>query len=97
MTDNLTQAVERIQQKTSHLLAICNTLKEENSLLTTENDRLTKMVEGQLQNTKELEEKLRVIRLAKSFSETNEKTFDIKEKIDDFVREIDKCIKLLNN
>ena len=93
---NLSHTLENIQQKTTHLVAICDTLKEENSVLTSENERLSELVEKQLHSTKELEEKLRIIKMAKSFSETNEKTLDIKEKINEFVREIDKCISLLN-
>ena len=38
---------------------------------------------------------MNVLKLAKSFSETNEKSLDIKQKINDFVQEIDKCIVLL--
>ena len=38
---------------------------------------------------------MRVLKMAKSFSETNEKTLDIKQKINEFVQEIDKCIVLL--
>jgi predicted KAP-like P-loop ATPase len=45
--------------------------------------------------TEELEQKLKVLKVAKSFSETNEKTLDIKQKINEFVQEIDKCIVLL--
>jgi hypothetical protein len=49
-----------------------------------------------------LEEKLKVLKLARSLEGAqvgvtgiNEKTLDIKQKISDFVREIDKCIVLL--
>ena len=45
--------------------------------------------------SKEMDEKMNVLKLAKSFSETNEKSLDIKQKINDFVQEIDKCIVLL--
>lgn len=93
---DLIYTLEGIQQKASHLLSLCDALKEENELLTKENERLTHIAESQLLNTKELEEKLRIIKMAKSFSDTNEKTLDIKEKINEFVREIDKCITLLN-
>ena len=44
---------------------------------------------------KEANEKLSVVKMAKSFSETNEKSLDIKQKINEFVQEIDKCIVLL--
>lgn len=93
---DLTQTLEGIQQKASHLLELCDALKEENELLTKENERLSQVAASQLSGNKELEEKLRIIKMAKSFSDTNEKTLDIKEKINEFVREIDKCITLLN-
>ncbi|MDB5120262.1 MAG: hypothetical protein JWN56_1480, partial [Sphingobacteriales bacterium] len=45
---------------------------------------------------------VRVVQLARSLEgmpiindDSNEKTFDIKQKISEFVREIDKCIVLL--
>ena len=43
----------------------------------------------------ELEEKLKVTKLAKSIEGTSEKSLDIKQKINDFVREIDRCVVLL--
>jgi hypothetical protein len=57
--------------------------------------RLQVALDASKNKTKDLEEKLRVLKLAKSFSETNEKSVDIKQKINDFVQEIDKCIVLL--
>ena len=50
----------------------------------------------------ELEEKLRILQMARSLEGLapaqigiNEKSLDIKQKISEFVREIDKCIVLL--
>ena len=60
-----------------------------------ENETLLKAVNAGKEKTRELEQKMNVLKMAKSFSETNEKTLDIKQKIDEFVQEIDKCIVLL--
>ncbi|MBC8987328.1 hypothetical protein QG516_18260 [Pedobacter gandavensis] len=84
-----------VLQKTARVIELCNALQEENDLLKQENQA----VKGALDNAKtqraDLEEKLRVLKLAKSIEGTSEKTLDIKQKINDFVREIDKCVVLL--
>ena len=70
-------------------------MQEENDLLKLENQTLSSALQSGKEKSQELEEKLRILKMAKSFSETNEKTLDIKQKIDEFVQEIDKCIVLL--
>ncbi len=85
----------KVVEKTGRLIALCSALQEENELLKFENQSLNTMLESGKEKNKELEDKLRVLKLAKSFSETNEKSLDIKQKINEFVREIDKCIVLL--
>ncbi len=91
VTDQLSIVVE----KTERLISLCVALQEENDLLKLENQSLNTALNVSKDKSKELEEKLRVLKLAKSFSETNEKSLDIKQKINEFVREIDKCIVLL--
>ncbi|MFD1256159.1 hypothetical protein ACFQ3S_05080 [Mucilaginibacter terrae] len=91
VTDQLSIVVE----KTERLIALCGALQEENDLLKLENQSLSAALNVSKDKGKDLEEKLRVLKLAKSFSETNEKSLDIKQKINEFVREIDKCIVLL--
>jgi len=91
ITDQLTRIVDR----TERLIELCAALQEENDLLKLESEALTVALNASKNKTKEVEEKLRALKMAKSFSETNEKTLDIKQKINDFVQEIDKCIILL--
>ena len=85
----------KVVEKTERLIELCAALQEENELLKLENQSLMVSLNVSRDKNKEFEEKLRVLKLAKTFSETNEKTLDIKQKINDFVREIDKCIVLL--
>jgi hypothetical protein len=91
LADQLTKIVDR----TERLIELCAALQEENDLLKLESEALTVALETSKNKTKELDEKLRALKMAKSFSETNEKSLDIKQKINEFVQEIDKCIVLL--
>ena len=87
--------LNNVIEKTERLIALCAALQEENDLLKLENDTLIVALNASKNKTKELDEKMRAVKLAKSFSETNEKSVDIKQKINEFVQEIDKCIVLL--
>jgi regulator of replication initiation timing len=91
----LAAQLSKIVERTERLIALCAALQEENDLLKLENDALSVALDTSKNKTKELEEKLRALKMAKSFSETNEKSLDIKQKINEFVQEIDKCIVLL--
>ena len=91
----LAEQLNIVVEKTERLIALCGALQEENDLLKLENESLKVALTISKEKNKEFDEKLRAVKLAKSFSETNEKTLDIKQKINEFVREIDKCIVLL--
>jgi regulator of replication initiation timing len=92
---SLAEQLDKIIERTGRLTELCAALQEENDLLKLENDSLSVALDASKNKTKDLEEKLRVLKIAKSFSETNEKSLDIKQKINEFVQEIDKCIVLL--
>jgi len=81
--------------KTARLIELCNALQEENDLLKLENESVKVALDASKSKNTDLEEKMRVLKLAKSIEGTSEKTLDIKQKINDFVREIDKCVVLL--
>ncbi|MCX2450884.1 hypothetical protein OQX61_06310 [Pedobacter sp. PLR] len=84
-----------VLQKTARVIELCNALQEENDLLKQENQSVKVALDSSKIQRADLEEKLRVLKLAKSIEGTSEKTLDIKQKINDFVREIDKCVVLL--
>lgn len=89
------EQLNKILDKTSRLIELCAALQEENDLLKLENQSLSGALDAGKNKIREMDEKLSVLKMAKSFSETNEKSLDIKQKINDFVQEIDKCIVLL--
>ena len=64
-------------------------LKEENLALKEENAKLEA-------NLSELKEKYRLLTITKTLEDKKDKT-DTKKKINEMVREIDNCIRLLNN
>jgi cell division protein ZapA (FtsZ GTPase activity inhibitor) len=92
---SVAEQLNKVVEKTERLIELCSALQEENDLLKLENQSLITALNVSKEKSKELEEKLRILKVAKSFSETNEKTLDIKQKINEFVQEIDKCIVLL--
>jgi len=67
----------------------------ENIRLTNENQELKDVINAQTQTIKQLEEKSKILKLAKTL-ETKEGNVEAKLKINELVREIDKCIGLLN-
>lgn len=87
--------LDKVLQKTARVIELCNALQEENDLLKLENQSLKIALDTAKGKNVELDEKLRVTKLAKSIEGTSEKSLDIKQKINDFVREIDKSIALL--
>ena len=87
--------LDSVLHKTARLIELCSALQEENELLRLESESIKVALEASKNKSKDLEEKLRVLKLAKSIEGTSEKSLDIKQKINDFVREIDKCVVLL--
>jgi len=92
---SIADQLNTIVDRTERLIELCAALQEENDLLKLESEELTVALNASKNKTKELDEKLRALEMAKSFSETNEKSLDIKQKINEFVQEIEKCIVLL--
>ena len=87
--------LDNVLSKTARLIELCNALQEENDLIKVENQQIKAALETAKKSNTALDEKLRVLKLAKSIEGTSEKTLDIKQKINEFVREIDKCVVLL--
>jgi len=94
--------LDNVVEKTAKLIELCLSLQEENDMLKLENQSVKVALDTYKDKNKGLEEKLKALTFARSLEGVelkseglNEKTLDIKQKINDFVREIDKCIELL--
>ena len=92
---SVSDQLNNVMQKTARLIELCSALQEENDLLKQENKQVKAALDTAKIKQTDLDEKLRVLKLAKSIEGTSEKSLDIKQKINEFVREIDKCVVLL--
>lgn len=99
---SLSTQMDIIVAKTKNLIQLCEAYQEESELLKLEVQSLQVALDTSTGKVKQLEEKVKALTVAKTLEapETdkvaiNEKVLDTKQKIDDFVREIDKCINLL--
>lgn len=94
---NISLIVSSLQSKVEKLVIQHKKATEELKQLKEENSFLRKTMTQEKVKTKELEENFKVVKLAKSIKADGGKSTDIKLKINELVREIDKCIALLNN
>ncbi len=87
--------VSGIEYKLGKLIEEQNRQQAENIRLNSEMEALKKVVSDQERTIKSLEEKNKLLKIAKTL-ETKEGNVEAKLKINELVREIDKCIGLLN-
>ncbi len=96
MSDSLNRTLEQIRIKSEQLIEYCDALREQNELLNLENQSLTEALQVSLKKEGKSEQRINVLQMARSVTDSDEKSLDIKQKINEFVQEIDKCISLLN-
>ncbi len=96
MNSDVNELVGAIHKKTKSLIYSLNTLKNENEKLKTENVQLVQSIEKQKKIIEEFKNNNRSKLVADSIKQ-EEGNSDVKKQIDEMVREIDKCIELLNN
>lgn len=87
--------VNNIAEKARKLIAKHNDLIAENAELKAKQKSLLESLENQNNLIEQLKEKNRNLKIAKSVK-LEEGNGEVKNKIDELVREIDKCIGLLN-
>ena len=89
--------IESLQSKVEKLIIQHNKAKEDIKQLKEENTSLQGKLTYTKVQAKELSEKNKVLKLAKSLSGKEGKSTDIKLKINELIREIDKCIAQVNS
>ncbi len=87
--------LNEIEEKIRQLIAMQNSLSGQNSLLIEKNEALLSTIEEQEKMIMQLNDKNNYIKISQSVKQSEGNT-DVKNKIDELVREIDKCIGLLN-
>jgi len=92
---NVVTLVSGIEYKVRKLSERHIHLREENEIYSIEIQKLKKSNEEQKKIINQLEEKIKVLKLAKAL-ETKEGNVESRVKINEMLREIEKCIGLLN-
>ena len=88
--------IENIDLKINKLINLYNQTKIDNLNLQKDNEMLKVLIEKKENNLKELEEKIKLMNISKSVDSSNGDIKATRLKINEYVREIDKCIALLN-
>jgi regulator of replication initiation timing len=94
--ETLGHRLELIRSKVERLLEENSLLKMENERLASERAELEKTIDLQKNTITEVTERNKMIKLAKNLSLSGSDSFDVKIKINEMVKEIDRCIDLLN-
>jgi len=96
MNSSQIQIIEDLNARLEHLLSILEREREEKQLMKDNNLELQKKVKMHHTRISELELKYANLKIAKSLLADNEDSHDAKIRVNRIVREIDKCIALLN-
>jgi hypothetical protein len=90
------QIIEELKTRLERLISMLEREKEEKEFLKHNNQELQKKVKMHQTRISELELKYANLKIAKSLLAQNEDSHDAKIRVNRIVREIDKCIALLN-
>ena len=88
--------VDSLEVKIKQLISLYGKTKQEKQLAVNEREKLKKSLAEKQEIINGLEEKIKLIKMSKVVSSSNEDNKKTKQKINEYVREIDKCIALLN-
>ncbi len=92
----INKRLEGIIQKISRTVDNCVALEEENFLLEEENKTLRKKIQEKDVREKKLTDKLNILKQSKGVLMEGKESKKMKEQIDLYLKEIDKCISMLN-
>ncbi|WP_075590802.1 cell division protein ZapB [Labilibacter marinus] len=96
MANESIEIVHNLQQKVSKLVDRYRSVKTDNDHLKSENDQLALQLEESAREMAELKEKYNTLKFSKTIEAKSGDVHFAKIRINQIVREIDKCIALLN-
>lgn len=94
--DALAKQLLEIKAKVEKLAAANDALRNENIRLVNENKRLTETLDIQKNTIKDLEEYNKIIKIAGGLHLSKTDVREVKLKINEYIREIDRCIARLS-
>jgi cell shape-determining protein MreC len=96
MTERETLLLREFKDKLEQMIGLHQKMKAESQLLKEEKKRLNEQLNLLTISNRDLAKKVEDLRFAKTLVGANEDSHEAKIKINRLVREIDKCISLLN-
>ena len=94
---SLNKIISNIEIKLNNLLSSYNKLKEVNESLNAENTNFISEIETKNKEIDALKDKIKIMSISKSVDASKGDIRQTKLKINEYIREIDKCIAQLNN
>jgi beta-N-acetylglucosaminidase len=94
---SLNNLISNIEKKLLNLLSSYENLKDKNLKLEDENNKLISKIEDNSQIINSLNDKIKIMSISKSVDVSKNDIKQTKLKINEYIREIDKCIAQLNN
>ena len=94
---SLNNLISNIEKKLFNLLSSYENLKDKNLKLEDENKKLISKIDDNSQIINSLNDKIKIMSISKSVDVSKNDIKQTKLKINEYIREIDKCIAQLNN
>ncbi len=94
--DELKSLIDRVEERVVSLMEKCDRMQDQNATLLHQTHDLNQLVEKQRQEMEALTHENKMLRMAESLAGTGGGNSETRSKINSLVREIDKCITLLN-
>ncbi len=94
---NLSSVITSLNSKIEKIVFLHKSVSEENMRLNADKQELIRKNNEQREKIQQLEEQIKVIKMAKSIREIGEDPVEVKLKINEMIREIDRCLLLLNS
>ena len=88
--------INNIEKKIALLIEKYISIKNEKIILERKNNELVVELEQKANQIKNLEDRIKIMKISKSVDSSNEDDNKTKLKINEYVREIDKCLVLLS-
>jgi hypothetical protein len=96
MTERETLLLREFKERLDQMIGLHQKMKADGELLKEEKERLSEQISLLSISNQDLTKKVEDLKFAKSLAGANEDSHEAKIKINRLVREIDKCISLLN-
>ncbi|MEI6577055.1 MAG: hypothetical protein WCO63_12835 [Bacteroidota bacterium] len=90
------ELIDSIQQKVKALISQCSTVQKEHKKMQDLINKKEAIIIEQKQNIKQLEDKITILKITKSLEKGKENS-DARRRINEMIKEIDKCIGLINS